>query len=316
MQSRIKKRRKEKIKRRIKLILTIILVFASTFFSLPVMARYAYKEIKSYFSRNNKFYFNCDKLSENGSNIEMTNWSGVGQYTVKFNMNSNSNKFVHSEDDIEYDIEYSCSDNVICSIQNNKKKGIIPKETNYDDFAIIINVPSDTILKDNDTVKLQVEATSTSPYIKKIYGTFKLIVGRYGLSYEIEDKKNEPYLIVKNTNTLDYYTVKEPFDNYDEGTQISMSEYQKLSDINKKKCTSATITLNFDPEEVLLDMTSEVYRNANKFTTKKVGDYDYINSITFDIDAMTSNNIKFYKQNISNNYSYPGNNSIFEVIYS
>lgn len=318
MANRLQRKRRKNFIKKAKKIALIIISGTIILFSPHIMARYAYNGIKSFFSRNNKFYFNCDKLSENGSNIEMTNWSGVGQYTVKFNMNSNLNKFVHSEDDIEYDIEYSCSDNVTCSIQNNKTTGIISKETNSDDFSIVITVPTDTILKDNDVVELNVETTSTSPYTKKIYGTFKLVVGHYGLSYEIEDKKNQPYLIIKNTNTLDYYIIKESFEDYEEGSQIDMETYQNLSDTDKKKCVSATITLNFDPEKILLDMTSEVYKNAKSITTVTLGEYEYINSISFNIDAMTSNNIRFYKQNISNNYSYPnsGSDSIIEVIYS
>jgi len=293
----------------------LILFSLLSFFSL---ARYAHKEIKNYFLRTKNFYFNCDKLSEKGSNIEMTNWSGVGQYQVTFFLNSYANSYVKSEDDIEYDIEYSCSDNVICNIVDNKTNGNIPKETNVDDFTIVINVPSDTILQDKDVVELNVEATSTKPFVKKISGVFRLVVGHYGLSYEIEDTRNSPYLILKNTNTLDYYIVRESINGYDQGAQIDIDTYQSLSAADKEKCASSIITLNFDPHLVLLDMTSEVYANATDVQTVMIDGHEYVSSISFKIDAMSSNNIKFYKVNTSRNYTYPGNgnDSVIQVEYS
>lgn len=304
-----------------KTILFVLAIIAGLIFSFT-LARYAYKEIKHYFVRTNKFYFNSDKLSESGSNIEMTNWSGVGQYTVKFNMNSYDNRFLRSDDDIEYDISFTCSSNVTCSIENNKTNGTISKETNTDDFTIVITVPSDTILHDRDAIELKVETTSTTPYVKKLFGTFRLVVGHYGLSYEIEDSKNNPYLNVRVTNTLDYYVVREAFDSYDVGAQIDIDTYQVLSNVNKAKCASSIITLRFDPNKVLLDMTSEIYENAVKngltIEHEQINGYDYIKTISFKIDAMSSSTIKFYKVDVSKDYTYPNgdNNSIIEVIYS
>ena len=305
-------------KNRILLILVFLLSIMISF----TLARYAYTEIKHYFVKTNRFYFNCDKLSENGSIIEMTNWSGVGQYTVKFNMNSYNNRILRSEKNIEYDISYRCSSNVVCSIENNKTNGTIPSQTNTDEFTIVITVPTGTVLHDRDTVDLYVETTSTTPYVKKIYGNFRLVVGHYGLSHEIEDKRNNPYLNVRITNTLDYYVVREAFGNYAQNDQIDMDTYQALSASDKAKCASSIVTLRFDPTVVLLDMTSEIYPNAvsNGYTIgqQQINGYDYVKEISFKIDAMSSMAVKFYKVDVSQNYTYPGvnNNSVIEVIYS
>ena len=294
-------------------ILIIILILWGVTF-----ARYAYMGLKNYFFQTKKFYFNCDKLSESGSNIEMTNWSGVGQYSITFNMNSYANNLLVSEEDIDYDIEYECSDNVTCSVVDNKENGTIPKNRNTDSFTIIITVPTETILHDQDRVELKVKASSTSPYKKTLKGTFALVVGYYGLSYEIDDSRNSPYLNIRITNTLDYYVVREAFLDYSVGNQIDINTYMGLSDDNKSKCSSSIIRLDFDPNKVLLDMTSSVYQDNIGVLTQRINNYDYIKSITFDIDAMSSKQIKFYKVDATKNYTYPNNddNSIISVTYS
>lgn len=282
------------------------------------LGRYAFTEIQKYFVRTKRFYFNCDKLSENGQNVEMTNWSGVGSYTVKYSMNSYSNQLLKSEEDISYSISYQCSNNVVCSVVDNKTGGTISRNTNVDEFSIVITVPPQTILHDMDAVELSVEAISSSPYVKRIYGTFRLVVGHYGLSYEIEDSSNSPYLNTRITNTLDYYVVREAFGDYDLNAQIDMETYQALSSADKAKCASSIITLTFDPTVVLLDMTSEIYQNATTIGTTQINGYDYVNSISFKIDAMSSEIVKFYKNNVALNYTYPaqGATSVITVSYS
>ena len=290
----------------------VIIIF---FGSGITFGRYAYTEIKNFYYNTQKFYFNSDKLSDSGTIIEMTNWSGVGQYAITFNMNSYANNNLSSDVDIYYDISYNCSTNVNCDIVDDIESSMISKVTNVDSFTIIITVPTENILKDKDVVELNVEVTSTSPYKKTLKGTFRLIVGHYGLSYEIDDSKDSPYLEVRITNTLDYYTVNEAFGSYDIGTQLDINTYQSLTEEQKEKCSSAMIELTFDPKKVLLDMTSEEYRNASLVKTTVINNYEYINFITFSIDALSSKQVKFYKIDTSKDYSYPNisNNSVIDV---
>lgn len=290
----------------------VIIIF---FGSGITFGRYAYTEIKNFYYNTQKFYFNSDKLSDSGTIIEMTNWSGVGQYAITFNMNSYANNNLYSDVDIYYDISYNCSTNVNCDIVDDIESSMISKVTNVDSFTIIITVPTENILKDKDVVELNVEVTSTSPYKKTLKGTFRLIVGHYGLSYEIDDSIDSPYLEVRITNTLDYYTVNEAFGSYDIGTQLDINTYQSLTEEQKEKCSSAMIELIFDPKKVLLDMTSEEYRNASLVKTTVINNYEYINFITFSIDALSSKQVKFYKIDTSKDYSYPNisNNSVIDV---
>ena len=300
-----------------KLFLLYVLIFILILSSFT-FARYAYQSIKAYFFQTKKFYFNCDKLTEAGSNIEMTNWSGVGQYSVTFNMNSYKNNLLFSDDNIQYDIDFECSDNVTCSVVDDKTNGTISSNTHSDSFTIVITVPTETILHDKDRVELYVETTSTSPYVKKLKGTFALVVGYYGLSYEIDDSKNSPYLITRITNTLDYYVVKEAFGSYSVNNQIDVDTYLGLTPEQQAKCASSIVTLTFDPNVVLLDMTSQNYQDAIHTTTRTINGHSYISSISFKIDAMSSEQVKFYKVNTSQNYTYPNNNgtSVIAVSYS
>ena len=296
------------------LYLIILLLFPIAY----TFARYAYTEIRNYFFQTKKFYFNCDKLSENGSLIEMTNWSGVGQYSITFNLNSYSNSLLSSDDNIDYTINYNCSNNVVCSVENNKTSGTITKQTNVDSFTIVITVPTSTVLHAKDRIELSVTASSTKPYKKTLRGTFRLVVGHYGLSYEIEDTKNAPYLNIRITNTLDYYVVREAFSNYTVGNQIDIPTYQNLTSTNQNKCASSIVTLSFDPTKVLLDMTSQDYQEAESITRQTINNHEYINSISFKIDVLSSKQIKFYKTDTTKNYTYPNNDntSIINVTYS
>ena len=304
-----------KIDKRKLIVLLFILIFL--FGSGVTLARYAYKEVRDFYFNSKKFYFNCDKLSESGSLIEMTNWSGVGEYQVTFNMNSYANNNLYSDDDINYNISYTCSSNVVCSVVDNKTNGTILGTKNTDEFTVVISVPTDVTLHDKYSVELKVEATSTSPYKKKLSGTFRLVVGYYGLSYEIDDEVGSPYLDVRITNTLDYYKVITAFGNYNVGDKLDIPTYQALTTEQKQNCASAIITLTFDPEKVLLDMTSEDYLNAISTTSKQINGYYYINSITFKIEALSSEQVKFYKIDTSLDNTYPNkdNESIITVSY-
>ncbi len=301
-----------------KLIVVLILFFIS-FLSFGItFGRYAYKHVRDFYLSSKKFYFNSDMLTVDGSYYEIDNWSGVDMYSISVNMNSIDNNKLFSEVDISYDISFNCSTNIICESVDNKKSGIIYSNKNKDEFTINMTPKSDIKLKDGDSIWLEVYAKSTSPYKKTLKGKFVIVVGMYGLSYEIDDSKGSPYLEVRITNTLDYYKVISAFDNYSIGDKIDISTYQALDDEKKRKCTSSVIHLNFDPNSVILDMTSHAYLSRYSVKTKKFSDgYDYVNDITFGIDALSSNTIKFYKVDDSKDYTYPivNNNSIVDVSF-
>lgn len=279
-------------------LFTIFLCFIT--FSMT-FGRYIYNEIRDFYLASNNFYFNCDKLSDKLARYQVDNWSGADSYSITFNMDSYDNNLKYASSDIDYDVVYRCSSNVICDI--SKTSGVITKDKHTDSFDVTITPNS--ALSDGDSAWLEVDASSVSPYEKTLTGRFVINVGKMGVSYEIVDKVGSPYFDLNITNTLDYYVVKNAFGSYSVGNRLDISTYMDLSDDEKNNCASAVITLDFDPTKVLLDMTNKNYLNSSSSTTTQINGYSYIKGMTFKVDALSSEVVRFYKKDASVNYSYP-----------
>lgn len=285
-------------------VIILLAIFLFLLILIPTFGRYVGRQIKNYYLSSKNFYFNSDKLVENGIVYQVENWSGVDSYNVTFNMNSYKNNTVFSNSDIEYEIKYSCSENVTCVI--TKTNGIIYADKHTDAFTITLNPK--TPLDDNDKAWIDVETTSISPYKKVLKGRFNVVVGKMGLSYEIIDKKNNTYFEVSITNTLDYYVNRIPYGNYNKGDKIDINTYLKLSEEEKNNFASSIVTIEFSPEIVFLDMTSSAYLNAVSTEKEVINGNDYINKLSFKVDALSSYRVKFYKVNTEEDYTYPFEN--------
>lgn len=295
----MKHKKLKKVKKKNIIIISIALILLSITFSY---GRYIYNGLRNYYLSTKSFYFNSDKMSDNGSYYQLDNWSGVEPVTITFNMDSKKNNLVASPDNISYDIEYECSTNVTCVA--SKDSGLIMNGTHTDNFTITMT--PNTNLYEGDYIELEVSASATEPYTKTISGRFKINVGEIGLSYEIQDEPGRSYLDFNITNTLDYYKVLTPFDTYNQNDKIEISEYLALSPENKRKCASAVINLSFDPSVLRLDMTNEAFLQAITNSSSIMSDgYDYLNSVTFGVEALSSTSVRFYKLNTNNNYTFP-----------
>lgn len=286
----------------------ILMSFGVTF------GRYAFVEIRDLYFASKNFYFNSDKLDVNLARYQVDNWSGADNYSIKFNMDSYKNNNVFSTSDISYDITYKCSTNVICSI--DKTEGVITAADHIDSFTVTIT--PNAIFEDGDTVWLEVSASSISPYEKTLSGRFVIKIGKIGTSYEIVDEVGSPYFDLNITNTLDYYLVKEAFGDYEVKQRIDISTYLSLSDEEKAKCSSVVVNLNFDPDVVILDMTNEKYLAATDVRSETLSDgFEYVNGISFKVDALSSVVVRFYKADTTQNYTYPfvSADSIVDVTY-
>lgn len=319
------------------------LIVLTTFIIKPSYARYIYNGIKDYYYESQSFYFNCDKLSTSGAVFQLDNWDGVNTFPVNYTLNSIKNDLIASPDEIEYEINnFECSSNyylVVTPFDGNaqgdritpaaynslsetnkakcsptatctisKEDGVIGTTTHTDSFKV--NITPNTTLNQGDYVILSVSVKSTSPYTKTLTGTVRLNVGVPGISYEIADKGGQPYLDFKITNTLNYYRVAIPFGSYAQGAPIDEEIYNTLSAEDKAKCTSALIKLNFNPNIILVDVTSDFYDNAYSYSTQIIDGKEFINGITFGVDRVSSTSIRFYKVNAANNYTYPYFNPI------
>lgn len=289
-------------KKQILLLLSIVLCSISF---VIVFGRYVTNSVNDFFLRSKEFYFFSDKLSEKLDIFQIENWSGVDDYTITINMNSRKNNLEVSTYDIGYDISYTCSSNAICQI--SKTSGVISSDDNTDFFNVTIT--PNTQLKTGDKVIVNISATSKTDYVKTLKGRFTLVVGQEDLTYQITDKPNTPYAELSITNTLTYYVVQEAFGDYEKGYKIDIDTYLALTEEEKEKCYSSIVTVEFDPNEVLLDNASESYQNALNITTKTIEGKSYINSITLPIEAISSVDLRLYKVNTSLDYTYPNINN-------
>ena len=294
-----------KQKRKIKQIIIIIGILLSVGSLVIVLGRYVTNSINNFFIKSKTFYFQSDKLTEKNPTFQVENWSGVDDYTITVNMNSRKNNIEVATMDIGYDIKYKCSSNAICQL--NKESGSIKKETNTDFFNLTITPNKQ--LQTGDKVIVEIEATSNTGYKKTIKGKFVLVVGQEKLTYQITDAKEKPYMNLRITNTLSYYIVDQAFDSYTINQRIDIDSYLELSNDKKSKCHSAIVTISFDPNYILIDNTGESYINSINKKTVQINGETYINEITIPIDAISSKDLRFYKVDVSQNYTYPNNNN-------
>ena len=297
-----------KYKRNQIIIATLIALSLLSF--IIIFGRYLTSNVSNFFVRSKEFYFFSDKLSEDTSVYQVDNWSGVDDYTITINMNSRLNNIESATYDIGYDISYTCSDNAICQL--SKTQGIINADTNSDFFNLTIT--PNTQLKDGDKVVVDVVVNSTAPYKKTLKGKFTFVVGKEELTYQITDQSQDPYMLLSLTNTLTYYTIKEAFDSFHVGDRIDIDTYLSLSEDKKAKCYSAEVKISFDPRDVLFDVTNSVYSDATNITTTNIDGKTYINGFTIKIDAISSREIRFYKVDVNQDYTYPNNNQNPSII--
>ena len=286
MENKVKKLKRKYRKRtqtiNRKLIIIIILLVVGTI--AATSARYVYKAVHEHYIASKDFFFTSDKLSEEGTEYEITNnWSGAENYTITVNVSSKRNDMACTATDIEYRVTATCSNNITYTL--SKQTGTIVGTDNHgvneDSFSIIVSPAGNTALSNGETAWVEVVATSTSPYTEILTGKLILEVGASDISYEIIDEVNSPYLTVNVTNS-----------------------------------TSAAVgvTLAYNPNVVLIDMTSRFYLGATTQATQQINQYDYVNSVTSSVASLGTTSVKFYKMNPSQNYSYFNEAGVTPVI--
>lgn len=271
----VKKKNIRKVKKMNPIILFIIL--AVVVFLTPKFistAKYVYNAIHEHYLSSKDFYFSSDKLSINHTEYEITNnWSGAEPYIITVNMSSKENDMAYTEADINYNISYTCSDNVSCSLDKTEST-IVGRDNNgvnEDYFTITLSPSGNSALADGEKAWVDITASSTSPYTQTITGKLILEVGSADISYEIIDKPNQQYLTVNITNS---------------------------------QSVGSDVTLSFDPSVVLLDMTSRFRLDSTGNTNGQLNGYNYFNSITSYVESLSTTTVKFYKEDATQDYSY------------
>ena len=261
-----------------KLIICIILLIS--LITMPTFARYIYNNARDLYLKSRNFSFSSNLLTTMGKSYKYANWSGVDDYEINLQLYSYENElslFTYEGEGLVY--------NLTCQVEDTTKatahiettagqataSGYIPNNTNVKDIKIYLR-PTEN-LQVGDTVKVEFTASTTEPYEKQISATFNIKVTGQGVTYSIEDEETSIYATLKLVNT---------------------------------KGETNQITLSYDPNLVVIDVTNEYYENRISQTTTTIDGVKYVNSVTFDMEPADVKNIRFYKKDINADYTYPG----------
>ena len=255
----------------------LLIVLTILVFSMPVFyssARFVYRKVYEHYVSSSDFSFKSDKLNEKHSEFQATNnWSGTETYRVTVDMTSKKNDKALTYSDVTYTITKTCSTNIVCSL--SKTTGTIPGSwnngSNLDSFTVIVDPAPNHTFVSGEEAWVDITAESTSPYRKIISGKIKIVVGSSKLTYEIVDSVDSPYLTLNITNA---------------------------------SIAAIPVTLAYDPTDILLDMTNDFAINSSSEVTQQIQGNAYINSITSSVPANYNISIKFYKEDISQNYTF------------
>ena len=306
---------KKKKKLSLKKIMLLIIMLGIIPFGAITLAKFVKEEFHSYYLNAKHFYFTSNRLKKNGATYLVNNWSGVGSFDISFDLLSIKNSLVYSDYDIPYTVTATCPTGVTCTL--DKPTGTIYSSSLTHSDTVTLGVNPSRTYNEGEHLQIVITATSTSPYTEVISATFEYVVGKQGITYEIEDEANRPYLVFKITNAINYCTVIEAFGDYQVNQLIDNTVYRQLSLADRAKCVGEEITLTFDPSVIVLDTTSSIVNTATLSNTTISG-VDYVSTIDFYIEPVSTMAIKFYKKNTANDYTYPVNNnaSVVTVTYS
>ena len=261
-----------------KLIICIILLISIMI--MPTLSRYVYNNVRDIYLKSQNFNFSSNLLTTMGKTYKYANWSGVNEYELDIELYSYENEqslFTYEENGLKYNITCEVEDTTKATAHietiagNSTADGYIPNETNIKNVKIYVK-PTEN-LELGDTVVVNITASTTEPYKKTIKATFEIKVTGESITSSIEDESARIYATLKLVNT--------------------QSEEEQ-------------ITLTYDPELFVMDVTHEYYENKISEVTEEIDGVEYVKSVTFNMDAEDVKYIRFYKKNINANYTYPG----------
>ena len=305
------KKTKRKLNTRGKIVIGVLAILAVYF--VIVFGRYVYQTIQNAFVDSEEFYFTSNILTNPSSEYEFSNWNGNGAYEFAIDLYNNENDFLSVDYDIPYtltcEVRESDQSKITSSIATNGETsfdGVIYQTTNK--VTHIIRVEPDTNLAIGDRVELTVKATAQSPYQKEISAKFTIEFGVSEIGYTIEDSDGSIVANMLINNTSEIYIVKVAFGSYQVGDVLTADEYLLLEEDEKQNCISKEVTISFDPSKARIDLSSESYLSCDteKIQNQTINGVEYVSQITFPMEALSSQLIRFYKVNAQDDYTYPG----------
>lgn len=279
----------------IAIIVIVVLVGTNT------LAKYIVEEYHAYYLNAKHFYFTSNRLKKDNPTYTINNWSGVGSFNISYNLLAQKNEYVFTDYDIAYTTSVTCPSGVTCTL--SKTSGTIYNSGNHSD-TVVLSVNPGRSYSEGERLIIDITASSTAPYVETIRSRFEYVVGKQGVTYEIDDEPNQVYFILKITNAINYCKVNTAFSNYAVGALIDNSVFRTLDPADQAKCISKYVDLSFDPNVVLIDTTDSLI-DASTYTSTTINGVSYINTLNTHIDPLSTMAIKFYKKNVSLDYTYP-----------
>ncbi len=255
----------------IKIILLILIILVPAFI---VLAKYIYEKSYDSYFKSKQFYFYSDVLKSEEKTYNIDNWDGTS-YDLDIDINNTLNDLVWTQYNIDYDVNVECSNNITCNLTTAPSDTLTFDSTKGSTNRIKLNITSSEEIEVGQTATISVSATSKSKYEKKISAKFILKVNNYGVKYSIEDSVNSYFL------TLEIY-------NTDSVTK--------------------NLTLTFDPSKVVIDNTNPIVLNSLDTSIKK-DSQNRITGIDLEVESSKEITINFFKNNITEDYTYPLKNS-------
>lgn len=261
------------------------------------LAKYVSSVVLDYYLKTKSFYFSSTHLGSNTIKNVDNNWDGE---SVHFDLKNSLNQKVITNYDIDYEvictIEGEAAANAECRLngtESNKVEGVLESEqicVNYTGDMVDVTLYNkedcelggynwENQLTTNDlyfdiiltnvnyelkNVKVNIKATSTSPYRKTLNGEFVL----------------NNIVREENKITLDYKN----YNNYDR--LIISNSYMD------NKC----VKVNWDSNKLLIDA------ETNDFNSYQVDLDGYINEISLNVEGKKSISYIFYKKNFNETY--------------
>lgn len=279
-----------KAHKKIATLLIISIGFLGFFFASNY-GRYVIDVIEVYYLRSQNFYFSSDKLTIDNKKYEINPWSGTTSYDINISMSSLLNSIKGTTENITYDLTCEGDSKVDCyfgQLGVNSTSRTISTDTHSDNFVVTVHAKSNDILFANgEKVSVKVKATSTAPYKEELSAVFELVIGDYGLNFEIEDEPGSVYFDALITNTYDT-----------ESSEIVLTIKNAYID------------------DVIFDMTNPIMQQDSfDYEVTAINGDDFITEVSFIIEPKSSLMVKYYKTDSTKDYSYVlGDTSIDSVI--
>ena len=274
------KPRKEKKLNKVKVSIAIFLIVIVI--TIGVFGRYIYNNVREAYFTAKQFFFTSDLLTLDNQTYTYENWGGIDVYEINVDLYSYANTLLRLDYDLNYEI--SCEalqpTKIKCGINSadgpTTTNGIIYAKTDgqaNNVSKVTIFVTPLTQINKGETVTVAIRASTQEPYKKEISCEVSLKVKEQTTNiYEIEDVVNRNYAVLKLVNAQD---------------------------------TALQYTLTFNPRELRLDLNDEIYVNKISAETTTIDGNEYVNEIVFYMDKESAKNIKFYKVDMSQDYTYP-----------